>query len=140
MMIKRFLLALVLGVFLATGCASVQPVADNGPEMPPHVQRIQDKSNDNLASQGAGVSITIKRWEDDGHTLWLWIDNSAQPEPCDYVVVLGIVDKATDQYRVLTIFNNKAIPAACSYAEVKYQEYLVLMKKAREDEKKKGGI
>ena len=151
---KRFIMNFVVGLVLIaglvfSGCLA-SPLSQQIEETeafkarPAHINRIEEKSNKSFTDKGLPIQAKIIRWEDDGYTLWLWIDHVKYPADCDYVVVLGIGDRATDKYKVLTVFSNKKIPNACEYASVKYEEYKVILKQEeklhQEKTRKNGGI
>lgn len=131
---KKFFTALMVAVFIMASC-SMSDKKPEAPRLPAHVQYIEDESNRGMKEQGIDSSIKIIRYEDDGHTLWLWTDHSEGPDDCDYVLVLGIVDRDTANYKVLTIFSNKQIPNACEYASAQYKKYLELMGQMEEESK-----
>jgi hypothetical protein len=123
-MFKKLIAALILGIFLVS-CSGV-PVAPTVAK-PMYIQQLEDAVNSNPDKSG---SIDIIKWENDGHTLWIWIDNKSFPASCDYVVVLGIVNQATMSYNVVRIINSKDIPNACEFATIKYKEYREFMEAA----------
>jgi len=132
--VKKFLAALMLAVFLTVGCGSASIKSDE-PVLPRHVQYIEDRSNETMKNKGLDAHIKIIRYEDDGHTLWLWTDHSNGPDDCDYVLVLGIVDRETNDYKVLAIYINQQIPNACEYADSQYKKYREVMGQMEEEAK-----
>ena len=118
---RKLLIAAMLAAALMFGCATIpvgQPVV-----RPEYIERLELKTN----SQGdPNVTVTIIDWRNDGHTLWVWVDNSSMPKTCDYVVILGILDQANDNYEGLTVINkqNSREEDPCTFGYLAYGEYL----------------
>jgi len=137
-MFKKLLVALMIAVFATVGCSSVQPVAEPV-QKPEYIYVIEDAIN----HESVAV-VDIVRWENDGFTLWLWIDSDVLPLDCDFVMVLGIVDQAMMKYNVLGVWTDKNQLDPCGHADKQFLEYTKVMDeesaRIKEEEAKKGGI
>ena len=121
---KKILLALMGVVALALVSCTTLPAPTNLQVVKPaYVQRIE------TFFEGL---IEIKRWEENGHTLWLWVDNKNQPRDCDYVIVYGIVDLENDEYVLLSVINSTRFEDPCAKGDEDFKEYTKLMAEAAE--------
>jgi hypothetical protein len=122
---KKFLIAMLAAAVLMLGCTGGLPTSSDV-VLPAHIQRIE-----NIANELPGTNIKIIDYRDDGSTIWSWVDNPGMPESCDYVVVLGIVDKSTDSYIELFVFNVETAANPCQDAYKEYDKYLVVMEQRK---------
>jgi hypothetical protein len=63
--------------------------------------------------------------------VWVWVDNLDQPGMCNFVVVLGVIDKATDKYVPLLGFNKGNSPDPCWAGYEAFDEYEIQLEAAR---------
>ena len=82
--------------------------------------------------EGDRSTIEIIRYENDGKTLWVWVDNKTMAPTCDYVVVVGIINIDKDEFKMLSIYNTAGGssdgPDPCGRASKDYDEYIKVMK------------
>jgi hypothetical protein len=140
---KKLLFALIVTLALAVGCnggGSGMPSTEMNVLLPPHIQRIMAEVN-----ELAGAKVYVVDYRDDDHTLWLWLDNNTMDGPCDYVAVMGIIDKDKDKYKVLDMINkevaawvNSDDPCALGY--IMYEDYLAEMQAYKDSLQPKDGI
>ena len=115
------LLAALMGVIAIAlvSCTTLPPPPTNlhivKPNYVTHIEEMYPVAN-------------IIRWENDGKTMWLWVDNKEMPMQCDYVVVYKIIDLEKDMVDLLAMFNFENSVDPCGDAVIAYDEYLDIMK------------
>jgi len=130
-MLKKLFVAFMIAVFATVGCSTAPPVIED--TRPAHIIRLEAKGNRDLIEDGSEDRVTIVKFKDNKHILWIWLDDSGLPKDCDYVIVLSVVDRDKDEYHLMTIF---ASLDACENADEAHAAYL----KGMEAGKKKVGI
>ena len=120
---KKLLLALALSALLALGCAGGNQTRD----IPSPTNLQLDKPAYVLHIEDLYPNVDIIRWENDGETMWLWVDNKDQPMQCDYVVVYRIIDLEKDLVDFLALFNFENSADPCGEAVAHYEEYMSIM-------------
>jgi hypothetical protein len=129
---KRFIMNFVVGLVLIaglvfSGCISPTPMPTPKLVLPDYVQRIEDGIN-----TGHEIDlVTVQRFEDDGFTLWIWFDHRDYPGDCNYVVVGGIINRDTDEYRIMGVFRDDQIPESCKFADIQYDEYVEAIEQSK---------
>jgi hypothetical protein len=108
------------------GSVSAMPVPETDIVLPAHIQRIENEVN-----TLNGPYLNIVDYRDTDSTVWVWVDNTGQPGTCNFVVVLGVVNKATDEYVALLGFNELNSPDPCGSGYQAFDEYTIELQKAR---------
>lgn len=117
---KKLLFAIMGVIALAlVSCTTTLPAPTNLQivNKPPYIQKMEQL-----------YPVIITRYENDGKTLWLWVDNKIQPKDCDYVVVYKIIDLEKHLFNLLALFNSETSADPCGSAAAHYEEYLSIMK------------
>ncbi len=115
----KFLITIIIIAFFI-GCAGMKPIESTELVLPAHLQRLEDNINKDYEQK----TIFFVDYREDERVIWIWIDNKTMELECDYVVVLGIVNKEADKYNVLGIINWKTADHVCEYAYIQYEKYL----------------
>jgi hypothetical protein len=126
--IIHLLAAAVLMMGLTVGCPGVMPVTET--VLPAHIQRIE-----NLVNEIDGPYLNIVDYRDTESTVWVWVDNYGQEGDCNFVVVLGVINKDTDEYVGLLGFNEQNSPDPCGSG---YQAFADYEKQVEANRKEKG--
>jgi hypothetical protein len=122
---KKFLIAVLAAVVLMVGCISTPATADLA--LPAHIQRIE-----NIVNETDGPYLNFVDYRDTDATVWVWVDNAGQPGTCNFVVVLGVVNKDTDDYVALLGFNEMNSPDPCGTGYQAFDEYVIQVESGRE--------
>jgi hypothetical protein len=87
--------------------------------LPAHIQRIENIVNDDTD----GPYFNFVDYRDTDSTVWIWVDNYDQPGDCNFVIVLGVVNKDTDDYVALLGFTERNSPDPCGSGYQAFEEY-----------------
>jgi hypothetical protein len=117
--ILLFAAVLMLPVTALTNPAKDVPIP---PPKPAYIVELEDKIN-----AGGTATVDIIRHENDGETLWLWIDSDMLPNDCDFAMVLEVHPTREYTYKFLTAWSDKTMPDSCEYASMKYDKYVEIM-------------
>jgi hypothetical protein len=134
---KKLLISLMLAAALTFGCASSVP--RNIPvELSPAAEYVLTQVN-----QDEKV-IDIVKEENDGITMWIWIDSlipEFQEKDCDHVAIIRLQPDGSPA-EILHVFNAENVPTgdACQFATDEYKNYLESRNAQENLNKKKGGI
>ena len=128
---KKFLICLFAAAVLMFGVSSGN--ADNfanpaDMKLPAHLQRMEEIVN----NERGGPHLSFVDYRDTDSTVWVWVDNTGQPGTCNFVVVLGVINKTTDEYVALLGFNEMNSPDPCGSGYQAFDEYKLELKAARE--------
>ena len=129
MKITKKLTATILSFFLlfvVVSCSTNTIIKGEEPK-PRFIQHMLDNT----------TGINIVDWRYDDLLAWIWVDNFDMPGPCDYVVVLEIIDLDNDEYGGLYIINDSVLPEGTNVCEAAYEIY-ENYKEASDDEVRKG--
>jgi hypothetical protein len=122
---KKFLIAMLATAVLMMGCVSGMSVTET--VLPAHIQRIE-----NIVNETSESYMNFVDYRDTDATVWIWVDNYAQPGKCNFVVVLGVIDKATDKYVALLGFNEMNSPDPCGSGYQAFNEYEIQLEAGRQ--------
>jgi hypothetical protein len=128
---KKFLIAFLTAAILMFGVSSGNANLPTG-ELPAHIQRMENIVN----NESDGPYLNFVDYRDTDATVWIWVDNTGQPGLCNFVVVLGVIDKTTDKYVPLMGFNEMNTPDPCGSGYQAFTEYVEQVEALR----KKRGI
>jgi hypothetical protein len=115
---KKFLIAVLAAAVLMLGSTLGFANMPTG-GLPAHIQRMENIVNENSVSY-----LNFVDYRDTDSTVWIWVDNTGQPGKCNFVVVLGVIDKATDKYVGLLGFNEMNSPDPCGSGYQSFNEYI----------------
>jgi hypothetical protein len=120
-MIKKLLVSLLVASMIFTGTVGAKLIQDDPIQAPKpaYIVEIEDRIN-----AKANATVNIVRYENDGETLWIWIDSDKLHNDCDFVMVLEIHPTTPGLYKFITIWSDETIPNSCEYASDKYDEYV----------------
>jgi hypothetical protein len=116
---KKFLAALFATAIIIAGCAIAMPPTEMDNPLPAHIQRIENIVNDDTD----GPYFNFVDYRDTDSTVWIWVDNYDQPGDCNFVIVLGVVNKDTDDYVALLGFTERNSPDPCGSGYQAFEEY-----------------
>jgi hypothetical protein len=122
---KKFLIAMLAAAVLMIGISSGNANLPTG-ELPAHIQRIE-----NIVNKTSGSYLNFVDYRDTDSTVWVWVDNTGQPGDCNFVVVLGVINKDTDEYVPLLGFNEQNSPDPCGSGYQTFDEYVEQMEAVR---------